>query len=270
MLTDLHLHTTASDGEYAPGEVAARAASAGAECIAVTDHDTLDGLDEAIRAGEALGICVIRGVELSAAEDGTFHILGYGFTAEAPALRELCAQMKERRGSRAVRLLAFLREKGVEIPLSEVEELAEGGVVGRVHFARVMVKHGFAATNRDAFDRYLDTEEFHKRVDTDKPPVRTCIEAIHASGGRVSLAHPYQIGLDNEALDRLVGELAVQGLDAVECFYPKHSREQTAFYRSLAAKYRLYVTGGSDFHGERVKPEVVIAPYELDVDWLNG
>lgn len=270
MLADLHLHTTASDGEYAPGEVAARAVSAGAECIAVTDHDTLDGLDGALRAGEALGIRVIRGVELSAAEYGTFHILGYGFTAEAPALRELCARMKERRDSRAVRLLTFLREKGVEIPLSEVEELAKGGVVGRGHFARVIVRHGYAASNREAFDRYLDTEEFHERVDTGKPPVRTCIEAIHASGGKVSLAHPYQISLADEALDRLVGELAALGLDAVECFYPKYSEAQTAFYRSLAAKYRLHATGGSDFHGEHVKPDVVTAPYELDVDWLYG
>jgi hypothetical protein len=95
-----------------------------------------------------------------------------------------------------------------------------------------------------------------------------CVQAIRDAGGKSSLAHPYQIGLDGDGLDALVGKLAGEGLDAVECYYPKHTAEQTAFYLSLTEKYHLQATGGSDFHGEKVKPDIALAALELDVDWL--
>lgn len=267
MLADLHTHSTASDGQYTPTELVRLAKDRGLALLALTDHDTTDGLDEAARAGAELGIHVLRGVELSAREYRSLHILGYGFSAESPALTRLCAGLKVGRDERKYRIIDFLKEKGVPISLPEVEELAGGGVIGRPHFAQVLVRRGYVHSTREAFDRYLDTAEF-QRIERQKPDARTCVEAIRAGGGRVSLAHPYQVHLEDGALEELVRELAGYGLDAIECYYPKHTPAQRDFYLRLARKYGLHVTGGSDFHGERVKPDVALAAWELEVDWL--
>lgn len=263
---DLHTHSTASDGQYSPPELVRLAKNRGIETLALTDHDTLDGLDEAVSAGAAAGVQVLRGIELSAREYRGLHILGYCISPEAPGLRELCAEMKQSRNERKHRIIAFLREKGVDISLAEVEELA-GGVIGRPHFARVMVRRGYVKTTAEAFDRYLATDEY-RRIERKKPDARTCVEAIHSAGGKVSLAHPYQTGLAGDALDALVRELAGYGLDAIECWYPRHTPQQREFYLSLAQKYGLHVTGGSDFHGENVKPDIQLARYPLDISWM--
>lgn len=268
MLCDLHTHSTASDGQYTPTALVRLAEERKLEALALTDHDTVDGLEEAVQAGARAGIRVIRGIELSAREYPTLHILGYGFDPEAPALSALCREMKEGRDHRAPRIIAFLEEQGVCIPLAEVEELAGGTIVGRPHFAQVLVRHGYVSSNREAFDRYLDTEEFQRRVERPKPPAQVCVETIRAAGGRTSLAHPYQIGVGDEELERIVRELSDCGLDAIECRYPKHTPEQRDFYLKLAEKYGLHVTGGSDFHGEQVKPDIRPAALELEIDWL--
>lgn len=269
-ICDLHTHSTASDGQYTPSELVGLAKEQGIEVLALTDHDTVDGIGEAIRAGERLGVRVLPGIELSAREYHTFHILGYGIEPEAPGLEELCRRMKARRDERTNRLLAFLREKGVELTAAEVEDAAGGEIIGRPHFAQAMVRRGYVATNREAFDRYLDTEEYHEKVVRGKPPVKECIAAIRAAGGMASLAHPYQIGIGNDELDGLVRELAGYGLDAIECYYPKYTLEQERFYLHLAEKYGLHVTGGSDFHGEKVKPDVELAVLDLESEWLLG
>lgn len=267
MRADLHTHSTASDGQYTPSDLVRLAMDKGLELLALTDHDTVDGLHEAVRAGEALGLRILRGVELSAREYRNLHILGYGFSGEPSALTRLCAEMKAGRDERKYRIIDFLHEKGVDIPLAEVEELAGGNVIGRPHFAQVMVRHGYVQSIREAFDRYLDTDEY-QRIERQKPSVRACIEAIKSAGGKVSLAHPYQVGLDDGALEALVQRLTEYGLDAIECYYPKHTPEQQAFFLRLTEKYRLHVTGGSDFHGEQVKPDIGLAALELDTDWL--
>lgn len=269
-ISDLHIHSTASDGQYSPAQLVHMAKARGLEAIALTDHDTMDGLKEAVQAGRQCGLRVIPGIELSAREYPTFHILGYGFAPDAPPLAELCQRMKARRNERTGLLLAFLAQKGVELQVREVEDFAQGDVIGRPHFAQAMVRRGYVKTNREAFDRYLDTEEYHEKVERNKPTVRECIQAIKASGGRASLAHPYQIGISDEDLDKLVGELTACGLDAVECYYPKYTPEQERFYCHTAEKHHLRRTGGSDFHGEKVKPDVELAALSLDLGWLLG
>lgn len=268
MTADLHTHSTASDGQYTPSELVRLAKDRGIEALALTDHDTVDGLGEAVRAGEALGLRVLRGVELGAAEYSLLHILGYGF--DPAGLAPLCEKLRAGRDDRKFRILDFLEEKGCPLTLEEVEAIAGGDIIARPHFAQAMVRRGYVESNREAFDRYLDTEEFRRRVKRFKADARTCVETIKAAGGKVSLAHPYQIGLEDGPLEELVRTLAGYGLDAIECFYPRHTPAQQAFYLHLAEKYGLHVTGGSDFHGERVKPDISLAALPLDLDWLAG
>lgn len=268
MIADLHTHSTASDGQYAPEEVVRLAQKRGVEVLVLTDHDTLDGVEAAVRAGEALGLRVLRGVELGAAEYENLHILGYGIRPGASVLTELCGRFKAGRDERKFRILDFLREKGVELTPAEVEEAAGGNIIGRPHFAQAMVRRGYVQTNREAFDRYLDTAEYHRKVKRFKAEARVCLEAVKSAGRWASLAHPYQLGLGEAALEELVRRLRDCGLDAIECYYPRHTPEQTAFYLRLANKYDLRVTGGSDFHGERVKPDICLASWDLDLDWL--
>lgn len=266
---DLHTHTTASDGQYTPAELVRLAKRHGIRVLAVTDHDTIGGVDQARRAGDALGLRVVRGVELSAEERRGFHILGYGFRDGDTELSRLCEKLRAGREDRKDKIIGFLREKGVHIDPAEVAELAGGGVTGRPHFARILVKHGYASTNREAFDRYLDTEEFQQKVRRFKADSRACVEAIKSAGGKVSLAHPYQMGLPEDELEALVARLKDWGLDAIECYYPKYTRPQQAFYLRLAKKYELRQTGGSDFHGEKVKPDVRLAGWPLELEWLT-
>ena len=240
----------------------------GIEVLALTDHDTVDGLEEAVEAGKALGLRVLRGVELSAREYPNLHILGYGFVSGPSPLAALCGEMREHRNRRKDHIMAYLRGKGIHIPMEEVEALAAGGVIGRPHFAQIIVRHGYAETNREVFDRWLDTEELREINNQFKIDARTCVETIRSAGGRVSLAHPCQLRLDDNSLEKLVRELTGYGLEAIECRYPQHTMAQQVFYLRLAEKYGLHVTGGSDFHGERVKPEIRLAALELDVAWL--
>ena len=270
-VADLHTHSTASDGQYVPSELVKMAGEAGIEVMALTDHDTMDGLEEAAVAGRNYDVAIIPGVELSAREYHTFHILGYGFIkGNDTPIAALCREMKQRRDAREGRILQYLREFGFDLTAEEVEAAAGGDIIGRPHFAQAMTRRGYVSNTREAFDKYLDTDEFHERIETGKPPVSECIEAIKTSGGKASLAHPYQIGLDNDALDELVKHLTDIGLDAIECYYPKFTASQEQFYLSLASKYHLHITGGSDFHGEKVKPDVSLAQVMLDIDWLMG
>lgn len=263
---DLHTHSTASDGQYAPAELAELVKNRGAKTWALTDHDSVDGVEEAKAAGRALGLRVIQGVELSADDYLNLHILGYGFSA--PTMQSWLDSLKGGRNDRKYRIRDFLRSKGLEIPLDEVDAEAAGGSVGRPHFAKVMLKHGMVSTRKEAFDRYLDTPDFQKIEKGTKPSARECIERIKAAGGKVSLAHPYQIVLEKDNLEDLIRRLTGYGLDAIECYYPQHTPEQTAEYLHLAEKYGLHVTGGSDFHGEKNKPNNPVVAWDLDLDWL--
>lgn len=266
---DLHTHTTASDGQYTPAQLVDKALACGIEYLAVTDHDTVYGLEEAVQAGAARGLQVLRGVELGAKEDRHLHILGYGFDPAYPELSALCAKLKGGRDERKYRIIDFLRGKGIEIPLEEVEELAGGDIIARPHFAQVMVKHGFVSSTREAFDLYLDTDEY-QRIERFKADAETCVQSIKRAGGKVSLAHPYQLNFPDDKLEALVRQLKGFGLDALECFYPRHTPRQVRQYLDLAQKYELHVSGGSDFHGEKVRPDTVLAPVELEIGWLQN
>lgn len=267
MNVDLHLHSIASDGQYSSAELVKLAKGCGVQVMALTDHDTTDGVAAAKQAGKSQGVHVIAGIELSANEYPNLHILGYGINLEAPELSSLCAELKQSREQHGQLIVDFLSAYGIQIDLQEVKGLAAGGRIGRPHFAQVMVKHGYVKTNREAFEHYLDIEEYHQ-IGRKKPSACTCVETIRAAGGQAVLAHPYQLGMSNEALSNQIKLLKSYGMTGIECYYPKHTMQQQLFYLEMAEKYQLHVTAGSDFHGEQVHPDDRIRPVALDIDWL--
>ena len=266
-MVDLHTHSTASDGQYSPSCLVQQAKQAGIGVVALTDHDTVAGVEEACQAGLRYGITVLRGVELGAKEDRHMHILGLGFRSDCTQLTLLCQRLQDGREERKYRIIDFLHEKGVNISLEEVETLAGGNIIARPHFAQVMLRRGYVSSIREAFDRYLDTDEY-QRIERFKADARTCIDVIHQDGGKAVLAHPYQLGFSPEKLDATLRWLRDCGLDALECYYPRHTSEMVQTYLKLAQRYELHVSAGSDFHGPQVRPDTFLTPTPLKSSWF--
>lgn len=249
MKVDLHVHTTASDGTCSPGEVIQLAQKEGLAAIAITDHDTLSGAKEGVEIGERVGFEVIPGVELSTDLNGTdVHVLGY-LIRDFEVIEGVLDQMQRLRMSRAERMVEKLRRLGVGIDMEDVLREAKGDSVGRPHIAAAMVKRGAVGSVREAFELYIGDG---KPAYIPKPKLTPsqAVELILESGGVPVLAHP---GLTN--MDKLIPKLAEGGLRGIEVHYPEHTEGQRRLYLSIARRYKLIPTGGSDFHGE-VKPEL--------------
>lgn len=263
MKLDLHTHSTASDGQYSPAEMVQKAKDAGLELYALTDHDTVAGQKEAIAKAEELGVHYIPGIEISTQEGEEIHILGLFIDPDNEMLLEKCQMFEEDRFNRGKKIVAFLQEKGVDISLEEVQKIAGNGSLGRPHFAEFLLEHGYVKSKKEAFARYLDTQEFHRKAERIKPAPVEAIELIHQAGGRAVLAHPGLLKMGKQWQEELIDKLAAAGLDGIECFYQKHTFMQTKFYLNMARKHQLAVTCGSDFHGEKVKPNV---PFGMELD----
>lgn len=262
---DLHIHTTASDGQYAPAEIINLAKSAQLAMVAVTDHDTVDGISEAKRQAAILGINFVPGVEISTQGTEEIHILGYRIDETTPKLINCCREYNKSRLERGKRICSFLERQGLNVPLQEVRLLAGSGSLGRPHFAAWLQEHGYVSSKQEAFQKYLDTPEFHANTDRIKPTPQEAIKLIHQSGGIASLAHPGLLKMTLERQGQLISQLKAVGLDAVECFYSKHSDLQTERYLSFVEKFNLNISCGSDFHGEQIKPDVLLG-MEFDME----
>jgi len=251
-LIDLHTHTSESDGSCSPAGLIEEALRAGVDVLGITDHDTFAGYDQAAPVAKQAGVELIRGIELSTKLHGrSVHLLGYfpGHNGLAD-FREWVMRMQATRRARNERLAARLRELGFDIRLEEAEALGRG-MTGRPHFAQLMVEKGYVANIRQAFDEYLD-ESAKGYVRRREPPFAEGVRRIRAAGGIASLAHPARIPGDATTL---LPELCSAGLNAIEAYHSDHSPRETELYLALARRYRLKVTGGSDFHGS-FKPEV--------------
>ncbi len=253
MRADLHMHSTASDGEYAPGEVMALAAGAGLTLVALTDHDSVAGLAAAREAAARLDLTLLTGVELSCGGEKEIHVLGYGFDESDEALLRFCAEHKREREERAERMVARLAEHGMTISLARVHELARG-VVARPHVARALIEAGYASSVSDAFDRYLLPGKCGY-VPKRNVRVQDAVALIHGAGGVAVLAHPMKLAMGEGALSSLIGEWAAQGLDGLEVFHPSAQGNHAARLLALARSLGLLVTGGSDYHGGSVSPD---------------
>ncbi len=255
MKADLHLHTTASDGVHAPDELVRMAAQQGFDMIAVTDHDSVDGLTRARAEGERLGVRVLSGVELGCTAHREVHVLGYGFDPENPTLRAFCKSRVTERETRAQEMIRRLCAAGKPVSMERVRELAKG-VIARPHIARALVEAGHASSVKDAFDRYLAPGR-PTYVPREKVTVTEGVRLIRQAGGVAVLAHPMEMKMGETMLESLVGEWKAQGLEGVEVYHPSAQNNHAAFLHAMAKRLDLLVTGGSDFHGEAVRKTAV-------------
>jgi hypothetical protein len=255
-MIDLHSHTDESDGTFTPAELVAEAVRAGLHALAITDHDTVAGYEKARPVAADAGLELICGIELSTRFGGaSVHLLGY-FPCEPPSedFRSWVSFLLASRRDRNQRLVVKLQSLGVDITLAEVEARGRS-LTGRPHFARILVEKGYAKDIQDAFDQYLD-ESARGYVQRHEVPVDEAIARIASAGGVSSLAHPVRVVKNDWAkLAKYVETLAGMGMQAIEVFHSDHSPENVAYYRSLAERFGLGVTGGSDFHGGN-KPSI--------------
>ncbi|MFI8714247.1 PHP domain-containing protein [Brevibacillus brevis] len=248
LMADLHTHTKASDGTCEPAENVRLAKEAGLAALAITDHDTVAGIPEAMEAARALDVEIIPGVEVSSVGKGQdIHVLGYFVPYEDPAFEERLFRLRETRHERNQLLIARLQELGIDISLEKVYRRKQGTDknIGRPHIAEELMELGVVSTIAEAFDKYLG-KGGAAYVNPPRITPQEAITLIKEAGGVAVLAHP---GLYDD--DELVQELIVFGLDGIEVNHPDNDEVQKMRYSKWAAQYGLVVTGGSDFHGWR-------------------
>ena len=244
---DLHSHTTASDGTLTPRELVQAAARRGVRVLAVTDHDSTDGLPDALdEAARLPPLTIVPGLEINCDVPGAeVHVLGYYVEYQAAWFQDFLREQRAERAARVHRIVERLAELGMPIDPADVFALVKEGSAGRPHVAQVMVQRGYVKSVREAFDRYL-----HANGPANVPRRRLtpadAVRVIRRAGGVPVFAHP---GLADR--DALIPELVHAGLMGIEAIYAEHSAAQTAHYTALAREHGLVATGGSDYHGER-------------------
>ncbi len=266
MFVDLHTHSTASDGTYSPTKLIRAAKDAGLVGIALTDHDTGNGLKEAAAEAQCVGVRFVPGIEISAdyPEPGTLHILGHFIDVDSPALQRMSEILLAARNERNPKIVARLKQLGCSITMAQVEAVArdkvESGkpfVVGRPHIAQALVNAECVASIKQAFEVYLGTTGaayFPK----ERLSPRQAIECIHDAGGLATVAHPVQLRCDNPAhLQTVINHLAEAGMDGIEVWHCDHDEKTSELMLHMAKKYNLIPTGGSDFHGHN-KADVIL------------
>jgi len=243
---DFHLHSTASDGVHSPAWVMETAAARGVEVLSLTDHDTTEGLAEARRAADRLGLRLIPGIELSTdLGKADVHLLGFGFDVRAKALQEFLRWQREGRLTRVATIVQILRENGMPIEVARVLEIAGEATVGRPHVARALLEAGHVSSVQEAFDRWLGNGK-PADVNREKLEPADAIKMVHDHGGVVFVAHAVFIGED---YPEAVEQLARWGLDGIETYYKHYDAATIAAHEALAARLGLAKSGGSDYHG---------------------
>jgi len=257
---DLHIHSTASDGRLSPEEVVAKSAGLGLTTIAITDHDTVDGIVPALEAAKAFpGLRVIPGVELSTdVTQGEVHILGYFINYTSRELRARLERMRNSRRERAQGMIAKLRDLGIHVEWRRVQEIAGSGSIGRPHLAQAMLEKGYVASFSEAFDSYIGRGS-PAYVERKKMAPVDAVELILGAKGLPVLAHPLTIN-DPEAM---VIELKTAGLVGIETYYKNYNTDEVSRLAGLAEGYNLVATGGSDYHGIDTDTEIMIGGVDV-------
>ena len=251
-MIDLHTHSTASDGSCSPERLVALAIDARLSALALTDHDTLAGIDEATREARGAGLCIIPGVEIEiASESGELHLLGLGLYGDRSGLEAALAAMREQRRGRNAKMIDKFQRAGIPVTLGELEHLAGGEIVSRAHFAHLLVKKRIVSSIDAAFSRFIGKgKEFYEP--------RNCLglgEAaalIARAGGVAIIAHPVSLGIRGAALRQHCSACRDQGVSGIEAWHPNHSLKECMTLARLARGLGMIVTGGSDFHGDHM------------------
>ncbi len=258
---DLHLHTNVSDGTFSADRLVGESVKAGLDCIAITDHDTVDAVGPALEAARSKGVEVLPAIEFSAEYRGLeVHILGYLIDHHDRNLLEKLKTLKQNRVERVYKIVQKLQGMGVNLRPESIFEFSNNGTVGRLHVARAMVKESKASSVFEAFHKYIG-DQCPAYVLGFKFSPSEAIDIIRGAGGIPVLAHPYLLKDDD-----LIFEFIKMGIAGLEVYYPEHSQSMVNYYLDIARKNNLLVTGGSDCHGY-AKPQVMIGsikvPYEL-------
>jgi predicted metal-dependent phosphoesterase TrpH len=273
---DLHIHSTASDGSLTPSEILNQAQELNLAAIAITDHDSIEGSQEALQVGIPPSIRFLTAVEISAAYPpflpgcGSFHILGYSIRLDSHALNQTLNKLRKARKNRNPKILKHLNSLGFQLSLGDVIRETGQGQLSRPHIASTMMKKGFVQSIDEAFNKYLGTGK-PAYVDKYRIECAQAIEIIREAGGIPVLAHPSLLNIaDDQQLNELIRNLIKLGIQGIEVFYPEHTPEQINQYAELAKQYGLLMTGGTDFHGS-ITPEIkmgtgkgnLFIPYEI-------
>lgn len=257
---DLHSHSTASDGSLTPSELVAAALEAGLAGLALTDHDTVEGLPEFLAAGRAHSLPVLGGVEISLEHPGTMHLLGYDLNGsrEFPAALE---RLKTFRQERNLKMLDLLRSLGYHLSWNRLLEISGGGQLGRPHFAALLLEDGYFQSREEIFAKLLG-KGCPGYVDKIRLSSEEGLGIIRRAGWAPVLAHPASLNLEPRDYPPLIGRLKEDGLLGLEIIHPSHSQDQVDFFRRLARDFDLVTTAGSDFHGAS-KPSI-------SLDWVRS
>lgn len=264
-MVDLHTHSTMSDGSDRPAAVVEAAERAGCSAVALTDHDTLDGLHEASDRANTLGVELVPGCELSCVfGPGTMHLLVYFVEPGHGPLQDELAILQRVRQERNLRLIERLNSIGLAVSYDEVSDEAGGVGIGRPHVAAVLVRKHYASSVQDAFGRYLAKGK-PGYVEKERLEPERALSLVAASGGVSVLAHPWSMGLDHRGTARVIRDLRGAGLAGIEARYGRYSREQRLWLTELAERLDLVATGGSDYHGS-YKPDLAVGVGTGDLD----
>jgi predicted metal-dependent phosphoesterase TrpH len=260
---DLHTHSTASDGVYSPTELLQHAKEVGLRVLALTDHDSTEGVSEATRAAQALGIDFIPGIEISTdVGGGEVHMLGYFLEYERPAFQAVLKTLRNARERRGERMVELLNEQGIDITWERVREIAQGAV-GRPHVAQALLEAGYVQSIGEAFDKYIG-KDCPAYVPRYKLSPKDAVRLIVSANGLPVIAHPITLpGL--EELRRWLPGLCAAGLVGLETYYGPYTAEDEQTLLALANEYHLIPTGGTDFHGPGIHPTPLggrYVPYE--------
>ena len=261
-LIDMHTHTNYSDGDLSPQELIKLAIDKGIGTLAITDHNTIEGIKKVNKNNDTIvasGIKIINGIELSAKTDiGRMHILGYGIDLNNEALNKKLLEIKDNSINSFLSIMEQIkRDYGIRFSYEDIKTLVNANHnLGRPDLAKLCVKYGYASTVQEAFDKYLIEAHNKTRQTSKKLPYQECLELITKSGGIPILAHPKTLELSEKELLILLKEMISYGLKGIEVYHSSHSQEEMSYYLEIASKYDLFISGGSDFHGKTVKPDI--------------
>jgi len=254
---DLHVHTTQSDGTSTPAQLVKVAIACGLSALAIVDHDTVDGIPEALAEAKGSGLEIIAGVELTTQyENQEIHLLGYFLDYQDKVLLEKLKSIQQNRIERVYKIIKNLEQFNLKLNPETVFNISGKGTVGRMHIARALVQDGLVGSNSEAFNKYIGDKSPAYVLGFRLSPQQG-IQLIKDAGGVAVLAHPYI--LHNDAL---IEEFVSYGLAGIEVYYPEHSQSMVNFYLDLAKKLNLLVTGGTDFHGN-AKPEIKLGMIKI-------